>query len=408
MTAPTYVSPTAWADLPSSPVAAAAVMAQLTACSAINPTMQLFLLDAAGNETDITRYVVMGEGVGPVVTVDSTADVCESLRVRLTTALTWGSAQVRAYLLLSSAEYAAGQWQRAPRGTFVLTSPGTDSLDHAGYVDVSGFGRTYLLQSDLLDSLAWAAGSTYLQAVTDVFTAAGLLTGGAALSTIANYPGDWATKTLPTAINYPVATDTVYLQVANDLLEASGCRPLYTDPTGRFVIELVPNVQTQALLWTWEGSAVGTTTSPVRFGQVGYNGDVHGAANRWVFVQDNLTFDPVEGAGQYTVNDVSSGSPADQATVGRVVVDRVPLSASGQADLKTQGDAYVLAAKSEREKVSLTTNPWPVGWHHDVFAYAHDNLPQTRTRRVQAQSFTLPLDGRAQQWQTNVIPAVTS
>lgn len=376
---------------------------------------QVLRVDDTGTELeDLTPYLVKPSG-GAVaaVTHDSTAECPGKFAFGLAKALKWGFDRVQPLALISSPFYQAGAWHAFPRGMFVVTSPGRDNLDHDSAYNVTGWDRVYLLQCDPLIAYTFAPGSTYLAALTAVFRGAGVLGGAAALSTIASYPGDWAAKTLPAVQSFPPGSGT-HLAIANKLLTASGALPLYTDPTtGQWTISNQPVPATQALAWRWQGSNItnppsglGDTGYPdrkiVRYSSQSYSGDVYNAPNQWRFIQSGLTFQPTEGSGQYTVNNTVD-PPADQTTVGRVIPKVVLLDASGQADLKTQGDAIVTADKASLEKITLSTIPWPAAGHFDVFTYAHAALPGSPMRRVQAQSWTLPLAGGPMQWTTNVV-----
>lgn len=379
--------------------------------------MQLLRVDDAGTELeDLTPYLVKVGGSPASITHDSTAEAPGKLTFGISKALQWGFDRVQPVALIAAPSYAGGAWQGFPCGIFVVTSPGRDNLDHDASYAVTGWDRVYLLQSDPQKSLTFAAGSTYLAAVQAVFRDSGALGVSAALSTIATYPGDWASKTLPGPLSFPAGGGDTRVAIINRLLAASGQRPLYTDPTsGRWVIESVPTPATQPLLWRWQASAVpnpptalGDTGFPdrkiVRYSQQSYAGDVYNAPNRWVFIQSGLSFQPVEGSGQYTVNNTTT-PPTDQATVGRIIVKAVTLDASGQTDLKTQGDRIVADDLASFEKITVRTAPWPAAGHYDVFWFIHQALPTSPIRRVQAQQWTLPLEGGPMEWATNVVGA---
>jgi hypothetical protein len=102
------------------------------------------------------------------------------------------------------------------------------------------------------------------------------------------------------------------------------------------------------------------------------------------------------------VNNVAQ-PPSGQAFVGRVIRSSQYLTASGQADLKTQGDAIAQAAMMQAEQINLATTPWPVGRNFDVFYFWHEDLPFDPQRVCQAQSWTLPLWGGTMAWQANVV-----
>lgn len=378
---------------------------------------QLFRVDDTGAELeDLTGYLVRASvGGASAISHDSTVECPGKLTLTLARPLQWGFDRVKPWELIRSPGYAGGAWQAFPRGIFVATSPGKPQLNHPGVFDLTGWDRCYLLQSDPTVTLSFAAGSKYGDAVRSVMRAAGVLGATAALATIATYPGDWYDKTLAIPSNYPVASGSNHLQIINELLKASGMRPLYPDPSsGQYTIQAQTIPTAEALRWRWQGSDV--PTPPAALGDTGwpdrkiviasaqaYTGDVYNAPNRWIFVQAGLSFQPTEGSGKYTVNNTAT-PPADQATVGRVITKAQTLDASGQADLKTQGDAIVTADLASYEKIALSTAPWPVAGHFDVFWHIHNELPGSPIRRVQAQTWSMPFGSPGPMtWETNVV-----
>jgi hypothetical protein len=166
-----------------------------------------------------------------------------------------------------------------------------------------------------------------------------------------------------------------------------------------------------------------------------YSGDVYNLPNRWIFIQNGLNFqpklatypqtpggpDPALGGGIYQVDNDSSQSstqandpnvlnhvyvsqpPSDQTTIGRVVPVVVMLDASGQKDLKTQGDKIVADALASVETISINTTPWPVGRFFDIFYFIHSALPGDSRRRCQAQNWEYDLFGGDTVWSTNAV-----
>lgn len=385
------------------------LIALATVQSQVESTMQAFQVDDAGVVLqDLTPY--LSRDTNAEISWDSASNVSGSCVFGISgeAVLTWGSSRVKIYQLLRSTEYNVAHgldirtWLRFPVGVYIVTSPGTDDLDASATRRVTGYTREYLLQSQAPDSLSFAFGSTYLAAITAVFAAAGVSI------SLLTYPGSWSTKTLPAPRNFPLDDSTTMLDIVNELLQGSGCLPLYTDQDGFYKVTTTPKPTTQALLWRWAASADTTLTDAdldvkvVRYRGTGYQGDVWNVPNQWVFIQQGLTFEPIEGSGKYTVNNTTI-PPSDQVTVGRVIRDTQFLPVSGQTDLVTQGDAIVTAALSQAEKISLQTRAWPAAGHYDVFQVTHKSFPFSSVRRVQASSWRLPLWGGPMNWQTNAV-----
>jgi hypothetical protein len=378
---------------------------------------QLFRVDDTGAVLeDLTPYVVSSSGTSRcIVSRDCNVECSGKLTLSIAKRLAWGSDRIKPWLLIRSPGYAAGKWQAFPRGIFVATSPGKPNLDHPGVFDVTGWDRCYLLQSDPNVTLSFAAGSTYGAAVKAVFVAAGILASAANLSTIVDYPGDWPGKTLATPSNYPVASGRNHLQIVNELLGASGMRPLFADPSsGRYTIAAQTVPTSEALRWRLQGgdvpnppTALGDTGWPDRkiviASDQAYTGDVYNAPNRWIFVQSGLSFQPTEGSGKYTVNNTST-PPTDQTTVGRIITKALALDASGQTDLKTQGDAVVTADLASFEKITLTTAPWPCRWPLRCVLAHPPRAPRFADPARAGAGWSMPLgEPGGMSWDTNVV-----
>lgn len=402
------------------PVDDNAIIAALFAIQQANAipeySVQAFLVSATGAVLqDVSPYLVKGSG--DEVAWDCTGNVSGSLRITLDASLdlSWGSAILAVYQLIRSVEYNLAQgyapatYVRFPLGQFVVTSPGLEDLDAADARQVTGFDKNYLLQTEPAVSYAFAQGAQYASSVSGIFGDLGLRS--VALSEVADFPGDWQNKLLPGPINHPVGDNDTFLDIVNELCRGSGCRPIYMQPNGRWLVEYTPDPTTQPLRWRWfgsSGSGEGATdldAKIVLMHKNAYNGDVWNVPNRWIFIQQGLTFQPVEGSGQYTVNNTTL-PPSDQVSVGRVITDVQTLQASGQTDLVTQGNAIVTAALSQAEKLSIVTAPWPAARHFDVFQFSHRSLPDSPIRRVQAQKWALPLWGDPMTWSTNVVAAL--
>lgn len=362
---------------------------------------------------DLSPYLLKDDAA---VKWDCTEAVPGSAQFSLATDLTWGSDVVALYQLIRSREYNVqlgydpDSYIRFPLYQFVATTPGYNDTDVSDYHAVTGFDKNYLLQTGLKDAYAYSPTANYGDAVRDLFRATGVVSPTGFLLGVCDYPGgtDWATKALGTPINFTPDTTNNYLDAINQLLAKSGMQALYQQPNGRWLITPLFVPATQPTRWRWAGSAGGRATAAdlklkaVLMHHQSYSGDVWNVPNQWVFVQQGLTFQPIEGSGQYTVNNVGT-PPSGQSIVGRVLRSTQYLNASGQADLQKQGDAIVAAALASAEHIQLQTAPWPVARQFDVFYYLHAALPFDTIRRVQAQGWTLPLWGDPMTWETNAV-----
>lgn len=366
---------------------------------------------------DITPYVVTN-ATTPTVKHDSTQDGVQTtlnFTYRRPSELQWGNARIKVFMLVRCDGVNGGQWFRFPRGVYVVTSPNRDLQDPLSR-EVSGYDKLYLLMSEQADSMSWGPGTYYQDAVADCFIAAGLIATRVDFSTIADSSGGWASKQIPSGQfrSYALSGSAqTYLSIVNALLADSGEQNLFVDFNGRYQVSDLPVPNSAALLWTWvadQAAQAFVTSGDYRAKIVlranrAYNGDVYNQPNQFVFIDSNLTFTPThtDGSdGMYVVNNTLT-PPSDQTTVGRVIAHHEWLDASGTADLIAQGDAYVTKALGAIETITLQTDPWCVGWHYDVFLYADSALPGASTRRLQVQTWTLPLTGAPMEWETNVV-----
>lgn len=378
-------------------------------------SIQAYVAQVDGTLGDnVSQFLVRGPDA--TVVWDCTQPTPGGLRLGMSAErdLIWGNDILAIYQLQRSREANAilglplDSWMRFAVNHFVITQPGLDDLDMADVRQLVGYDKNYLLQNQPGDSFAFDAGSLYKEAVEAVFVAAKVAS--VHLSEVCDFPGEWATKTLPAdqPMNYPMDDNLRFLDIVNDLLKASGCRPVYTQPNGRWLIELIPKPATQTLRWRWSGSRTEGVTESDLDAKVSmrhsnrYAGDVWNVPNRWIFIQDGLNFEPVEGSGQYTVDNLDQ-PPSGRSYVGRIVRSVQYLQASGQDDLVKQGDEIVQAQLAQAEQIDLTTAPWPIAGHFDVFQYRHVALPLQPRRRLQAQSWVLDLWGAPMTWRTYAV-----
>lgn len=392
------------------PVGSAVALATLIALSSqpvIDYDLLLEEVDLLGNvQSDITAYLV---STGASLGYDATQPQNATLTISLLTSLQWGSALIRLSMLVSSSTYNDGQAYRFPLGVYVATTSPKDLQSPDPIYAVTGYDKNYLLQSQLADTFVAASGSTYLTNVSALLVLAGAMPSGGTLSSYLDYPADWATKTLPVDMSYPIGGGTAHIDIVNDLFKASGLLPIYMNPLGKFVGQATPVTKTQAPSYnlvagpgTEYTQADWPMSSFVADGARTGGRDTWNAPNAWQFIQSNLTFAPTatDGSdGRYVVNDVVT-----QTLVGRKLWETTELDASGSADLIAQGNAIVAAEQALAETINFTSIEWPIAWHFDVFNYADPNLDGLDYRKVQAQQWTLPLDGSGpMEWAANVV-----
>ena len=319
------------------------------------------------------------------------ATVHGTCKLDISRALAWGIDLVRPYMTITDGRITA----RFNLGVFSLTTPERLGGINPETYTCAGFDRLYLLHRPVGDSYAVTAGTGYLAAIRSVVATAGLtginLDGTAELKTL---PTDmvWplvkstttAVKTLaPSAVNAGPGA-TTWLNIVNDLLAAINYRGLWADENGIFRSEpyINPALRPPEFTFTVDAQTiVGQTRAFVQ--------DIWAVPNRWVFIQQNPATAPVEGTGQYTVNNVNTGLTS-QKSRGLVWAKVVELAAADQATLGAQGDVIVAADQRVAATIKPTTGPFPVAGHWDVFNLVD---PSLLVQKVVCSQWQLPLDG---------------
>lgn len=338
---------------------------------------------------------------GGTVERNMDATIHGTCRLLLSRELAWGTALVRPYMILSDEVTTA----RFNLGVFCMVTPEQKVGDSLPLFEVTGYDRLYLLAREVGDSYSVPAGTSYLTAVRDAITAAGL--SGVLLD------GSASAKTLPTAQVWPLVnanfgtdgrrdqdTAVTWLQIVNDLLGAINYRGVYCDENGLFRSEPYATPSARAVEFTFDTDALRSIVGQERSRLL----DQWRSPNRWVFIQQNVPGDPppqpVEGAGVYTVNNVSDG-PSSQTGRGLVWAKVVKVDAADQPSLVALGDRIVADDRRVTTAYTVTTGPVPLAGHYDVLTYADTALGGPA--KVQAVSWSLDLLGSDMRWQWEAV-----
>jgi hypothetical protein len=317
----------------------------------------------------------------PVVARDNAAGVQGTLTMSISQALQWGYDRVRPYMLLSS-ETVGVSSVRWNLGVFIMTTPDMPLDPSPTTYSVSGLDQNYLLQDNIQDSRSVPAGADVLTAVQAALTAAGILA-PVLLDTTA------AGKRLVTPLTWPLTSGSspTWLVVVNALLAAIGYLPIWTDWNGAFRSGPIIDPSLKPPEWTFK---VGDLKTGVVAAARTVSNDVWSSPNTWRFTQNGLGVPPVEGAGQYTTYNSSTG-PSSIASVGARHAPVQFLDATSQADLVTQGDAIKATAMRVTEVLTLALSPFPAVWNRDTVLYSDPALGPDRV--AQCRSWSMPLDG---------------
>lgn len=322
---------------------------------------------------DITADVVTGE-----VDRDNYATVHGTCKLDIVRALQWGAVRVRPYMVLQ-ANGLAFRWNL---GVYILTTPDRPVGESPATYSATGYDKLYLLGQLIGDTYSVAAGTDVLTAVAAAITSSGV--GGQV-----NIDGTAAGKTLASDLVWPLdeQNQATWLRVINDLLATIGYRGMYADRDGALRAEPYVTPADRSPLWAFD--ADDELLSLVGFDRTETQ-DLWPVPNWWRFIQRGLATAPTEGAGQYTVA-TADDDPTSAASLGYTKRSVVFLDAADQDSLVAQGNQQVATDRQVTQTLDITTAPFPIAWHFDVYTYADSQLGGEV--KVQSASWTLPLDG---------------
>jgi hypothetical protein len=315
-------------------------------------------------------------------------------RLQMSRSLRWGVDLVRPWMTLSDGAVTAKFYT----GVFSLTTPDRVIGETPELYEVDGFDRLYLLDRQVGADYTVASGTTYRQALLDVFAAAGLsgavIDGSAADDTL---PADKTWPLVAEDTGDPDQTDTpvTFLRLANDLCRAISFRSVWCDEQGRFRCQSYQSPTVRATEFVLDADDINLT---VLGEDRQLAEDVWKVPNRWTFRRTNGGTG-VEGDGVYTVDlsDTTNGDWLGRKLVWTSVVD---YEAASQAKLVDLGDRRVEQDRNVSRMIEVGTGPLPIAGHADVLAYRDAAVGN---HKVQARSWTLPLDGSDMRWTLEVV-----
>lgn len=297
-------------------------------------------------------------------------------RLTLTRRLDWGGQRVRPYMTLT----AGGLTARFDLGVYLLSTPTRSAGTAPVTYQVEGYDKLHVLDTPIGSTYRVAAGTGHLAAVVAAINAA-----GETKIRIASLGDD---TPLPRDRVWPIAEESTWLRVVNDLLDAVGRQAVWCDDDGWYRSEPYQSPTVRAPEWLYDADDQERTT-------VGEDrteeADFHATPNRWVFIRDDPEAGlPVDGDGRYQVDDVDGGVTSQQAR-GRVITRVVPVDTSTQAALVAKADRMVANDRQVIRSLRLTVGPNPLHAHFDVVTVRDAELG-VDTRAV-IRSWVLPLDG---------------
>lgn len=338
-------------------------------CDVLNPDLTVAQADVALRAGSVARQLY--------------ATVHGTCKLQLDTALVWGRQLARPFMVLRDGALSA----RFDLGVYAMTTPTTPLGESVTTYEVQGYDRLYLLTRPVGDSYSVAAGTDYLQAILNAVAAAGL--SGVQLNAQA------AGKTLPTSRAWPLLQGegaTTWLRIVNDLLQAIGYRSLWADHAGTFRGEPYVALADRPAEWLFDTGAYTIVGEERQLTE-----DTYAVPTRWVFVQQNrdLANPPAlnDGLYEYALPDADPMSAASRGLDWpRVAV----VEAADQASLVARGNAAIAADRRVARKLTVTTAPFPLAGHADLFTYDDPDLGPAQL--VQASQWELDVLGADMTW----------
>lgn len=365
------------------PYTAAQIVSLLTAPN-LTVESGLELVDVNGNVLDdLSEQLQSGQ-----ITRHNLANIHGTCTLTVAQQLVWGRDKVRPYMVLS----VPGITARWNLGVYVLSTPDTVIGESLQTWSVTGSDLLYLLASPVGDSYSVASGANVLAAVR---TAIGNAVPGATVL----LDGTADSRTLPQAMVWPLTSSTIstWLDVVNGLLASVGYRGVWADWDGNYTSQPYLDPAVRAPEFTFDADDIGASI-------VGVNrtvtNDLWQSPNWWRFIAQNWAGTVAEGAGQYTVQNVSTG-PASQQQIGRTVKKVVYVNTADQTSLQVQGDRTVAADKRVTELVTVQLGPMPAQWHQDIIEYV--DAAAGGSLKAETRQWTLDLLGADGQTQFAVV-----
>lgn len=282
-------------------------------------------------------------------------------------------------------------------GVYTLQTPEFDNSTDPTILTFSGY--------DLLCYLGQPIGDTFEMAigVDPVDTAAGLI-GVAVPNAVVEYESSGQVTTKVYTWPFSDQYNYTYLDVVNALLKMSGYSPVWVDWDGNFQLHAFVDPNTADIEWSFDVLDADNIVGEQRHSTQ----DFFDVPNWWRFVQNNLASAPVEGTNMVTYTDTQAQNPGSYTNRGRYIKKIEFVDATSFDALFTQALATIVNDLMPSETFTVSTSPFPLAWHKDIFSYHDPNIEHIQPaasalRRVQANTWTMTLDGSADTafgWQT--------
>lgn len=317
----------------------------------------------------------LGEDVKPWTVTYSSGngeEIHGGLSIPLTRGLDWGAARVRPYMDLSHGAITG----RFYAGVYVLTTPDTQHGRDPIVYNVTGKNLLYLLDRQIGETYVLAAGLTYLDALRQVITDAGL-------TIPVRLDGTRQDAVLPATRVWCIGS-TRWIDVCNDLMQEIAYTDLYCNEVGTFRAQPIEPVENRPPEHRFDTADESTDLVDADYTETQ---DRHGAYNTWTFVRRNMAYQPVAGDGLF-IYPPPVGTPADEIRPAPLQV----IEAADQAALEAEGLRIVAADKRVERRFTISVDPLAIAGHRDVV----DFVTAGRTFKMQVTSWSLTPYGKSQ------------
>jgi hypothetical protein len=332
--------------------------------------------DTSGDLAKYVRDEETGELVDGQIDYDNFTTVHGSCRLSITRRLRWGRDRVRPYMVISDGASSL----RVNLGVYILTTPSEKRGEEPQTFEVTGYNLLHLLQSGPGDTYVATAGTTYLQAVRDVLTAAGL-------SVPLLIDGTLQDTTLPADRVWALTDEgPTWIGIIDDLLDEINYTNLWCDRDGTYRSSPYRDASERPSEHTFDTSDEGTN---IVHEDREITEDVASAYNWWKIYRTNLDGKPVDGAGIYFPPQNADPANPEATALGRIVRRVVGVEAADQDALVAQGDRIVAEDTQVTRSIRLRIDPMPALGHADVVTLVDGGV----TEKLQVSSWSLSLTG---------------
>lgn len=347
---------------------------------------------------DITGYMTKGS----TVTSDCFGKIHRtcSLKFDSNVPFNYVTDFVHPYVILTNPN--TGFEARFNLGVYTLTTPIFDNSTTPSVLTFTGYDLLYYLDQPIGDTFQMAIGS-------DPASIAATLIAANVPGAVVNYEDSGEITTKVYTWPFDDQNQYTYLEVVNQLLKMVGYSPVWVDWDGAFQAHAFADPVLAVTEYDFNLLDADNIVAEPRDSTQ----DFFSVPNYWRFVLNNLTGAPVEGTSQITYIDTQTDNPGSFPNRGRYVKRIYYVDATSFQAMWVQAVRQIVLDLMPSEVFALTTSPFPLAWHKDIFSYQDPNIAAIQPansplRRVQSVTWTISLDGADTEWTWQTINTTLS